>query len=173
MAENENRGNHLKCLAILMAFFWVGNSGCLSSVVAIVSDATNTLNSESDYKPVGFNSKEEAQAFAEAYGLAAYMALYLSPIEWRSFYKKFPKIWNNQFLWGYSGLGSARLFHPWYTGYAWRWTTLERKKHWDPITSARLEQHKIKPGDNAFQLIYASGPPKRVLFDNDWEIFLL
>jgi len=122
------------------------------------------------YKVLGFNSKKEAMDYSEGgtirFDLTAYFSLYLSPDEWRRFYLDFPEIWVT-----YAHGSSNLRQYPWRASIAWRWTTLNRMKNWDPKVTARLKEHQIESGDNAFKLIYAFGEPLRLYWDTNLEIF--
>ena len=63
-------------------------------------------------------------------------------------------------------------YHPWYSAYAFRWTTLNKKNSWSNDVIDRLTQHKVIKGDDVFKVIYAIGPFEAMIWDNDFEILL-
>lgn len=118
-----------------------------------------------NFKSAGFNSAAEARAYIPDY---LYYAKKLSTNEWQDFYNRFPEYWKD--LQTARQIGSSTEFHPWYTAYAFRWTTLRRKQSWDSSMVSRLDRKEVLPGDNIFQVTYALGPAGRVVWDNDFEI---
>jgi hypothetical protein len=133
-------------------------------VILIFSSCVNTPR---NYKPAGFNSKEEVQPYLPIY---LYLANCLTQTEWDSFYKRFPEYWKD--IQKGKQIGYRTDYHPWYVAYAFRWNTLKRKQGWDIGTQSRLDQGVIKEGDSVYQLIYSLGPPSRIIWDNDFEILL-
>ncbi len=139
------------------------------SLITILFFIFGCVNLERNFKPAGFNTIDEVKPYIQ-YPTTHYLALQLSREEWRTFYKEFPEYWNdiqqaNQF-------GNTMEYHPYYTAYAWRWTTLKRKQQWDKTTVQRLDKNKTQPGDNHFKAIYALGPPRRIIWNNDHEILI-
>lgn len=115
-------------------------------------------------EPAGFASRAEAQPYVDNY---LYYARQLTTAEWDSFYQRFPEYWKDIQL--AKNLGGTMEFHPWYSAYAFRWTTLNRKRDWPESTLKRLDQKDVQPGDDVFQIVYALGPPKRTIWNNDYE----
>jgi hypothetical protein len=132
----------------------------LASLV-LASCVTNPEN----YKPAGFSSAAEARAYVPDY---LYYAKKLTAQDWSDFYDRFPEYWQD--MQTARRFGSSLEYHPFYTAYAFRWTTLRRKPGWNALTVARLERKEILPGDDAFQVTYALGPAGRLVWDNDFEI---
>jgi hypothetical protein len=124
---------------------------------------------ERNYKPAGFNSREEVKMYLP-YNF--YLAKKLTSEEWAAFYNRFPEYWQDiQSAKHY--LGGTIEYHPWYTAYAFRWITLNRKMpNWDQILLGRLSHKEIEIGDDVFKIVYAFTPPERLIWDNDFEILL-
>ena len=118
-----------------------------------------------NYRPAGFNSAAEARAYVPDY---IYYAKKLTPQDWADFYDRFPEYWQD--MEAGRRIGSSLEYHPVYTAYAFRWTTLRRKLGWDALTVARLQRKEVLPGDDAFQVTYALGPAGRLVWDNDFEV---
>lgn len=126
------------------------------------------VNLERNYRPAGFESSNEVKPYLEH---RLYFAKQISHDEWDAFYKRFPEYWNDiQYA---KTIGSTMEFHPWYVAYAMRWVTLNKKLlQWDKHTIARLNAKEIVKGDDVFKIVYALTPPKRLIWDNDFEILL-
>jgi hypothetical protein len=118
-----------------------------------------------NYKPAGFDSAGEARAYVPEY---LYYAKKLTSKDWEDFYNRFPEYWKD--VQTARQFGSTVDFHPWYSAYAFRWTTLRRKASWPAPTLERLARQEVEPGDDAFQVVFALGPPGRVIWDNDFEV---
>ncbi len=136
-------------------------------IVLVIIFFNSCVNAPRNYKPAGFNSKEEVEPYIPIH---LYLANCLTQLEWDSFYKRFPEYWND--IHQAKKMGSSIDFHPWYVAYAFRWNTLKRKPGWGIETQRRLDRGEIKDGDSVFQLIYSLGPPSRIIWDNDFEIIL-
>ena len=118
-------------------------------------------------EPAGFASRAEAQPYVDNY---LYFARQLTTAEWDSFYQRFPEYWKDmQYA---KSLGGTMEFHPWYSAYAFRWTTLNKKRDWPESTIKRLDHKDVQSGDDVFQIVYALGPPKRTIWNNDYEALL-
>jgi len=121
-----------------------------------------------NFKPAGFDSSDEVLPYVH---ITSYLTANLEDIDWKIFYKRFPEYWEDIQLAKY--LGGTIDHHPWYTAYAFRWTTLNRKKPtWSAEKIRRLERHQFVPGDTPFEIFYGLGPPERLMWDNDFEILL-
>lgn len=142
-------------MKIKLAFFFL---------VLIVSGCVNTPR---HYIAAGFQSSQEAQEYVGNY---IYYSSKITPDEWRAFYQRFPEYYKD--IQTAKALGSTMEFHPWYTAYAFKWTTDNRKRGWAHQDISRLNRGDIKPGDNIFKVVYAKGPPKRFVWNNDFEIAL-
>lgn len=125
------------------------------------------VNTPRHYRAAGFDSSQEAQEYIANY---IYYSGKIEPQEWKDFYQRFPEYWRD--IQNAKVLGSTMEFHPWYTAYAFKWTTNNRKASWSPQEIARLDAGTIEPGDDIFKVVYAKGPPRRVIWDNDFEITL-
>ena len=50
---------------------------------------------------------------------------------------------------------------------------MKRKEEvWTKECITRLEKQKIEKNDTSFQVVYAIGPPKRIVWNNEFEIFI-
>ena len=126
------------------------------------------VNQPEQYKPAGFSSVDEVYPYL---GLTNYLAIQLTPHEWDDFYKRFPDYWKDLQL--AKTFGGTLEYHPWYTAYAFRWTTLNKKKPtWSTTKIMRLDAGTIENGDTPFEIFYAKGAPQRLLWDNDFEILI-
>lgn len=135
--------------------------------LVLVTALVACVNTPANFKPAGFESWEEAKEYLIE---SEYFAKKLSPEEWSSFYRRFPEYWDD--IQTAKKMGSTLEFHPVYTAYAYRWTSLKRKTIWSPEVLARLERKEASRGDDIFKITYALGAPARVLYDNDFEILL-
>lgn len=117
------------------------------------------------YRAAGFESYDQVSLFLPNY---LYFAFNLSEEEWRDFYKKFPEYWvdvqESQKRAFFNGFNSG------YTAYAFRWTTLNKKKQWSPSIIERLDRGEVEAGDDLFKITYALGAPERVVWKNTHEI---
>lgn len=135
-------------------------------VSAIVLSAC--VNTPAQYKPAGFQTTDEVREYLPNY---LYFAKKVSHREWESFYNRFPEYWKD--LQTAKQLGGSLEFHPWYTAYAFRWSTLQRRKEWwSSDTISRLERRDVRAGDDIFKVVMGRGVPTRVIWDNDFEILL-
>jgi hypothetical protein len=135
---------------------------CLFLVCAALPACVST---PANYKPAGFNTKEEARAYVADH---LYYAKKLTINEWDDFYRRFPEYWID--MQDAKKIGSTVEYHPWYTAYAFRWNTLRRKQSWDSNTVSRLANQSVQPGDDVFKVTFAMGPAARIVWDNDFEI---
>lgn len=126
---------------------------------------TACVTNRENYIPAGFNSAAEARAYVPEY---LYYAKKLTSKEWDEFYLRFPEYWKD--VQSAKMLGSRIEFHPWYTAYAFKWSTLRKRQLWDAATVSRLENGELVAGDDVFKTIFSFGPPERVVWDNDFEI---
>ena len=127
------------------------------------------VNQERNYKPAGFNSTDEVKPYLR---YSTYFASKLTPEEWNQFYKRFPEYWQD-IQYAKNSLGGTMEFHPWYVAYATRWVTLNKKiQQWDEFTVKRLQSKTVESGDDIFKIVYALGPPKRLIWNNDFEILI-
>jgi hypothetical protein len=139
------------------------------SILSIVIALSSCVNLERNYKPAGFNSGAEVTSYLP-YNF--YFAKKLTPDEWAAFYNRFPEYWKDLQV-AKHHLGGTTEYHPWYTAYAFRWTTLNKKlPNWDQIIRERLSHNKIEIGDDVFKIVYALAPPVHLIWDNDFEILL-
>tara|TARA_Y100000780_G_scaffold84483_1_gene76409 strand:- start:1033 stop:1590 length:558 start_codon:yes stop_codon:yes gene_type:complete len=123
------------------------------------------VNHPRNFKPVGFNSADEAELYVPDY---LYYANKLTDEEWDAFYQKFPEYWKD--LQKAKSIGFAPDYHPWYTAYSFKWNTGRRKGNWSDQDIERLNQKRLKKGDTIFKVIDSWGVPTRVIWDNDFEI---
>ena len=137
--------------------------------LSIIIALSGCVSLERNYKPAGYDSRTEVKKYLP-YNF--YFAKKLTPDEWAAFYSRFPEYWKDlQVAKHY--LGGTMEYHPWYTAYAFRWITLNRKlPNWDQLTRERLSHNKIEIGDDVFKIVYALTPPGRLIWDNDFEILL-
>jgi|GEM_PF-4589342 len=119
----------------------------------------------SDFKLVGFQSANEVWPYTK---YTLYYASHLTKTEWEIFYKRFPEFLkrteSSKMLLG----GSDN--QPPFTPYAFKWTTFNRAKEWPLETKERLFRGQIEKGDDVFQVVWALGPPERIIWDNDSEV---
>jgi hypothetical protein len=102
---------------------------------------------------------------------STYFASKLTPDEWNRFYKRFPEYWQD--MQRAKSIGSTIEFHPWYVSYAVRWVTINIKlNQWNESDINRLKLKSVEVGDDVFKIIYALSPPKRLIWDNDFEILI-
>jgi hypothetical protein len=131
--------------------------------VALVGCVSTPRN----YVPAGFGSAEEVRPYVSSY---LYYASKITPAEWNAFYIRFPEYFKD--MQAAKQLGSTMEYHPWYVAYAFRWTTLQRRNEWPSEIVARLERGETAIGDDVFHVVYAMGPPARVVWNNDAEALL-
>ena len=139
--------------SIFIAVFALVFSGC--------------VNTPAQFKPAGFQSSDEAQEYVTNY---LYYANKLTPAEWEAFYRRFPEYWKD--IQTAKQIGGSMDFHPWYTAYAFKWTTLRKKQTWEPAMVLRLEQGELLPGDDIYKSVFGRGTPFRVIWDNDFELLI-
>lgn len=125
------------------------------------------VNKPRNYIPAGFTSANEVKPYLENY---IYFSSKLTKSEWDAFYARFPEYYQDIHV--AKGIGSTIDIHPWYAAYAFRWTTLNKRKSWPPEIRSRLDKGDVLYNDDVFQLVYAMGPPSRVIWDNDIEVLL-
>lgn len=142
---------------------WIRTAFAASLVLLLAGCVTAPRN----YVSAGFNSSDEVRPYASGY---LYFASKLTPAEWNAFYGRFPEYFKD--VQTAKQFGSMMEYHPWYVAYAFRWTTLQKRDGWDPTLIGRLERGESRVGDDIFQLIYAKGPPARLIWDNDAEVLL-
>ena len=137
----------------------------LTAFSLILLASVACVNQPRNYEPAGFSSWKEVKPYLKD---NLYLANKLSAEEWDAFYKRFPEYFKDQnsAIANYYG---APKYHPPYTAYAFRWTTLNRREAWDATTIARLDRGELQEGDDVFQVIYALGAPRRVVWTNDLE----
>jgi hypothetical protein len=129
--------------------------------------ASSCVNTSEQFKPAGFNSASEAGEYVPEY---LYYAHALTKDDWDMFYREFPEYWKD--MQQGKAMGASLEFHPWYTAYSFKWNTKRRSKLWDQESIDRLYKKKLKAEDDIFKVIYALGPPKRVVWNNYFEILL-
>lgn len=137
------------------------------TLAVLVMLTVGCVSMREDYQPAGFNSWQDVIPYTTNYG---YYATRLTQDEWQAFYRRFPDYWRDLNL-GRT-FGSTMEYHPWYTAYAFRWTTLQKKETWDSTTIERLQNKDIQPGDDVYKVIWALDAPDRVLFTNFSEALL-
>lgn len=128
---------------------------------------TACVNMPRNYVPAGFQSTAEVRPYLS---FKLYFASKLTPAEWNAFYARFPEYFQD--IHTAKQIGSTIEYHPWYVAYAFRWTTLQKRESWPKEMVSRLDQGRSIVGDDVFGLIYAKGPPARLIWDNDVEILL-
>lgn len=139
----------------------------IAFILLLVVVFSGCVNTPQYFKSAGFQTKDEAKEYIHDY---LYFAHKLSDEEWAAFYRRFPEYWKDREK--ARTLGSTLEFHPWYTAYAFKWTTNKRKNKWREETLKRLETGNLAEGDNIFKVVYARGVPGKILWDNDFEILL-
>lgn len=135
--------------------------------VIIVFLLSSCVTTPRHFISAGFDTKEEAQKYIHNY---LYYANKLTDKEWDDFYSRFPEYWKD--IQDAKLFGSNLEYHPWYTAYSFKWNTDKRKLKWSKLDSTRLKKREILKGDNVFKVIYARGVPDRVIWNNDFEIFI-
>lgn len=141
-------------------------SGCQGSIASQV--IANSYPTElRNYKTAGFNSTDEINGYAKH---SQYLAFKISSEDWRSFYSRFPEYWIDiQNSKSYTFMND---YNQGYTAYAFRWNMMNKKKSWDDATIERLTQKKLLGGDDTYKIVFAMGPPERIIWDNDFEILI-
>lgn len=140
----------------------------IRSLVALLTLALcGCVSTPRNYVPAGFGSAAEVRPYISPY---LYFASKITPAEWNAFYVRFPEYFKD--MQAANQLGSTMEYHPWYVAYAFRWTTLQRRNEWPPELIVRLERGDTAIGDDVFRVVYALGPPARVVWNNDAEVLL-
>ena len=135
-------------------------------IVALVAICLSAcVNTSRNFKPAGFESVTEVYPYLTNY---LYYANKLTSEEWKTFYNRFPEYWND--IQQAKSFGGTHDYHPWYSAYAFRWTTLKNKDMWADDIIQRLSRHEIIEGDDIFKIVFAFGPPDSIIWDNDFEV---
>ena len=131
------------------------------AVAVTLAMLAGCVNTHENLSSAGFKSSDEARLFVPDY---LFYAQQLTPDEWRAFYVRFPEYFTD--MQQAKTLGMSMEYHPWYTAFAFRWTSSQRKAAWPPETVARLQRGEVKPGDDVFMIVEAFGPPQRIVTSN-------
>ena len=138
---------------------------CLLILTLVLAACINTPR---QYKSAGFESLDEVTPYLKHY---LYYANKITDDEWKAFYQRFPEYWKD--MQSARELGSSIQFHPYYTAYAFRWCTMQDKeKEWSAADIDRLDRGELLKQDDVFKVVYAAGPPKRIIWDNEFEILV-
>lgn len=137
------------------------------ATIFVVSFLASCVGIQRYYEPAGFKSISEVRPYVAIY---EYLASRLTSEEWHTFYTRFPEHWQD--MQRAKRIGSSLEYHPWYTAYAFRWTTLRKFEVWDNQVQQRLQNRTVVISDDIFKIIYALGPPSRIIWNNDFEILL-
>jgi hypothetical protein len=143
------------------------NVKTLISIGAVAGMLCGCVSTERNYKAAGFESAKEARGYLPSY---LYLSRQLTAAEWDAFYQRFPEYWKA--MQGAKELGVTTDFYDWYSAYAFRWTTLARRPSWTAPDLERLSRKQVSQGDDVFQIVYALGPPVRVIWNNDVEALI-
>jgi hypothetical protein len=160
----------MKWINILLCVFSVAIllvlSGCQGSLISQMYAASYPTEPR-NYKPAGFNSRDEIRAYADYY---QYLAFKIPSEDWEMFYRRFPEYWRDIQL--SKSIAFAEDYSPGYTAYAFKWNIDCKQKGWDDPTLKRLRAKILSPGDDAYKIIFALGMPPVIIWDNDFDILL-
>lgn len=139
----------------------------LVAMLAAAIASSACVSSPEHLSAAGFKSKEEASGYVPH---SAYFSKRLTAQEWSDYYSAFPEYWQD--MQSSRNFGATLEFHPWYTAYAYRWTTLKHAVKWPQSTLSRLQARQVAVGDEVMQLTYALGAPARIIWDRSAEALI-
>jgi hypothetical protein len=150
-------------LLLVLASILNGCQGSIASQLIANSYPTKPRN----YITAGFDNSYEIDDYAKNY---EYFAFKISTDDWRSFYNRFPEYWKDiQKSKSYTFMND---YNAGYTAYAFRWNLINKKKEWDKETIERPKAKIVVEGDDIYKIVFALQTPKRILWDNDFDILI-